>query len=101
MAIACGLVYANYRRKNHTLTGTSMPIDSGGSKGGAQGTRAPRVQILSTSCSLWEILAKSYVGAPRGGLAPLLGEILDLPLIEFFVVNPILSDRAILYRIGL
>ena len=29
----------------------------------------PRVQILSISCSFWEILAKSYVGAP-GGLAP-------------------------------
>ena len=28
------------------------------------------VQILSISCSFWEILAKSYVGAPPGELAP-------------------------------
>ena len=28
------------------------------------------VQILSISCSFWEILAKSYVGAPAGELAP-------------------------------
>ena len=35
-------------------------------------TRAPPpgVQILSISCSFWEILAKSYVGAPPGELAP-------------------------------
>ena len=30
----------------------------------------PGVQILSISCSFWEILAKSYVGAPPGELAP-------------------------------
>ena len=41
---------------------------SGGSKGGA-GTPPP-VQILSISCSFWEILAKSYVGAPPGELVP-------------------------------
>ena len=35
---------------------------------GARGTRAPMgVQILSISCSFWEILAKSYVGAPPPG----------------------------------
>ena len=28
------------------------------------------VQTLSISCSFWEILAKSYVGAPPGDLAP-------------------------------
>ena len=28
------------------------------------------VQILSISCSFWENLAKSYVGAPPGELAP-------------------------------
>ena len=34
-------------------------------------TRAPLgVQILSISCSFWENLAKSYVGAPPGELAP-------------------------------
>ena len=46
-------------------------------------TRAPPpgVQILSISCSFWEILAKSYVGAPPpGSWRPLLGEILDQPL---------------------
>ena len=39
---------------------------SGGSKGGGKGS-PPGVQILSISCSFWEILAKSYrwrVGAP-------------------------------------
>ena len=46
-------------------------------------TRAPPpgVQILSISCSFWENLAKSYVGAPPlGSWRPLLGEILDPPL---------------------
>ena len=38
------------------------------------------VHILSISCSFWGNLAKSYVGAPPGELAPLLGEILDPPL---------------------
>ena len=36
----------------------------------------PGVQILSISCSFWEILAKSYVGAPPlGSWRPLLEEI--------------------------
>ena len=40
------------------------------------------VQILSISCSFWENLANSYVGAPPplGSWRPLLGEILDPPL---------------------
>ena len=38
------------------------------------------VQILSISCSFWENLAKSYVGAPPEGWRPHLGEILDPPL---------------------
>ena len=42
---------------------------SGGSKGGMRDARPP-VQILSISCSFWEILAKSYVGANFGELAP-------------------------------
>ena len=50
----------------------------------ARGTCAPPpppgVQILSISCSFWEISAKSYVGAPLGSWRPLLGEILDPPL---------------------
>ena len=60
--------------------------------------RPPRVQILSISCSLWEILAKSYVGAPWSW-RPLLGEILDPPLISvknlFFslkIKSPFLSQ---------
>ena len=44
---------------------------SGGSKGGARDARSPGAQILSISCSFWENLAKSYVGAPPPGeLAP-------------------------------
>ena len=39
--------------------------------GGSRGGRRPAIQILSISCSFWEILAKSYVAAPSGGLAPL------------------------------
>ena len=47
----------------------------------ARGTRAPLgAQILSISCSFWEILAKSYVGPPLGSWRPLLREILDPPL---------------------
>ena len=35
----------------------------------------PGVQILSISCSFWEILAKSYVGAPLWGVgAPSSGK---------------------------
>ena len=42
-------------------------IYSGGSKGGREGCAPPTgVQILSISCSFWEYLAKSYVGAPPG-----------------------------------
>ena len=41
----------------------------------------PGVQILSISCSFWDILAKLYVGAPPpGSWRPLLEEILDPPL---------------------
>ena len=40
----------------------------------------PGAQILSISCSFWENLAKSCVGAPLEGWRPLLGEILDPPL---------------------
>ena len=41
-------------------------------KWGGRGMRPPPggVQILSISCSFWEHLAKSYVGAPPGGLVP-------------------------------
>ena len=53
-------------------------VVSGGSKGGA---RDAPVQIPSISCSFWENLAKSYVGAPPGSWRPLLGEILDPPLV--------------------
>ena len=44
--------------------------------GGREGRMPPLgTQILSISCSFWENLAKSYVGAPPG-------EILDPPLIS-------------------
>ena len=50
-------------------------------RGGAGDAPPPGVQILSISCSFWEILAKSYVSAPPlGSWHPLLGEILDPPL---------------------
>ena len=45
---------------------------SGGSKGDVRDA-PPGIQILSISCSFWENLAKSYVGAlspPPGGLVP-------------------------------
>ena len=46
-------------------------ITSGGSKGGARDPRPPLgAQILSISCSFWENVAESYVGAPPGELAP-------------------------------
>ena len=59
-------------------------LSSGGSKGGAGDARPLLgVQILSISCTFWEILAKSYVGAPPpGSWRPLLGEILDPPLLS-------------------
>ena len=53
---------------------------SDGSKGGPRDA-PPGVQILSISCSFWENLANSYVGAPLGSWRPLLGEILD-PLLH-------------------
>ena len=40
------------------------------------------VQILSISCSFWENLAKSYVGAPLESWGPHLREILDPPLLR-------------------
>ena len=49
------------------------------------------VQILSISCSFWEILAKSYVGAPPGSWRPLLGEILDPPL---SMINPFYDTKG-------
>ena len=44
--------------------------------GGGRRGRAPPLgtQILSISCSFRENLAKSYVGAPPGELAPPLGK---------------------------
>ena len=37
--------------------------------GGSKGVRPPRLNIFSISCSFSENLAKSYFGAPSGGLA--------------------------------
>ena len=62
----------------------------------------PGVQILLISCSFWEILAKSYVGAPPGSWRPLLGEILDPPLISvdkcLFRVFPVLHRIRLISR---
>ena len=67
--------------KGESLESIGKHQSSGGSKGGARDARAPwGVQILSISCSFWEILANSYVGAPLGSWRPLLREILDPPL---------------------
>ena len=60
------------------LTTTLLPVaDLRGHEG-----RAPRlgVQILSISCSFWEILAKLYVAPTPWSWRPLLGEILDPPM---------------------
>ena len=50
---------------------TLQKFISGGSKGGARDACPPPLgaQILSISCSFWEKLAKSYVGASPGELA--------------------------------
>ena len=58
-------------------------MSSGGSKGGARDARPLGAQILSISCSFWENMAKSYVGTPPpGSWRPLLGKILDPPLVS-------------------
>ena len=76
-------------------------IDSGGSKGGARDARPPPpgVKILSISCSFWKILAKSYVGAPLGSWRPLLGEILDPPLIDVESNTTFISFRSDKYNL--
>ena len=62
-------------------------LASGGSKRGREGRAPPLgVQILSISCSFWENLANSYVGAPPSW-RPLLGEILDPPLLALWVLT--------------
>ena len=61
---------------------------------GAQGTPPPSgVEFSLISCSFQEILIKSYMGAPRG-LAPILGEILDPPL----VLSPNIWNKASVTR---
>ena len=57
-------------------------------------------QILSISCSFWENLAKSYVGAPphpSGSWRPILGEILDPPLILYLRRKNFGANRLITY----
>ena len=67
---------------------------------GARGTRPPTrgwVQILSISCSFWEILAKSYVGTPAESWRPHLWEILDPPLVtERFYPQPLLEKMKVI-----
>ena len=59
----------------HSFLASHTPV-SGGSKGGGREGRVllPAVQILSISCSFWENLPKSYVGAPRRVGAPFSGK---------------------------
>ena len=71
---------SSLRDSLHCVT-TSLWFCSGRSKGDTRDVRPPpRVQILSISCSFWENLAKSYIGAPPESWRPHLGEILDPPL---------------------
>ena len=58
-------------------------------------TRPPWGPNSFNSCSFWEILAKSYVCAPRESWRPHLGGILDPPLIVMHFstkIMPILSS---------
>ena len=80
-------------------------FNSGGSKGGARGTRALPLgaQILSISCSFSENLAKSYVGAPPlGSWRPLLREILDPPLfkLSYSTVRSTISQFSCRVRVN-
>ena len=52
--------------------GENLVLTSGGSKGGSR--NAPPGQILSISCSFWENLAKSYIGAPLESWRPTSGK---------------------------
>ena len=65
------------------VDGVVIILDSGGSKGGRRG-RAPPLgtEFSLISCSFRGILIKSYPGAPPESWRPLLGEILDPPLLE-------------------
>ena len=57
--------HSQYRRLPNLYCYTVMDLKR------VRGTSPPwgQIQILSISCSFWEILAKSHVGAPRGVLA--------------------------------
>ena len=50
----------------------------------------PGVQILSISCSFWEILAKLYVGGPPGSWRPLIEEILN-PSLQLYQVLSVIE----------
>ena len=63
-----------------SLAGTVVTSSSVADLRGGEGR--PPVQILLNSCSFWEILAKMLT-PPPGEFAPLLGEILDPPLLIF------------------
>ena len=62
---------------------SSHTVISGGSKGVRRGRAPPPLgaEFSLISCSFWEILIKSYLGAPPERWRPLLGEILDPPLV--------------------
>ena len=54
--------------------------------------RSPTVQILSISCSFWEIFSKPYVGAPPESWRPHLGEMLDPPLMTTDKMYNVLNE---------
>ena len=60
------LFQGEWRRQQKETVSLGTLI-SGGSKGDAMDAPSLRIQILSISCSFWEKLAKSYVGAPSSG----------------------------------
>ena len=71
LPVQCLLGYGQQAGTTHP-TGMHSVVDLRGGAGDA--CRPPDIQILSISCSFWEILAKSYVGAPPGVGAPSSGK---------------------------
>ena len=77
-------VFANFSKKKNNIKLRTIfrYIGSGGSKGGARGTRPPRgprfFQFHAVFGKIWQ---NRMLAPPLGSWRPLLGEILDPPLI--------------------